>query len=753
MQKILKIARLELSILFYSPIAWLVLVIFTIQSGITFTEQLFSQETQQQLERPLSVLTKVLFAGDNGMLASIQDSLYLYIPLLTMGLLSRETSSGSIKLLLSSPITVSQIVMGKFLSMMAYAMILVLIMLGYTAAAYFSVESLDVGFVLGGIFGLYLLICAYTAIGLFMSSLTSYQVVAAISTLAILAGLNFIGEIGQGLDFIRDLTYWISIAGRTENIVNGLISTKDVMYFLLVITLFLLLTIMKLNAGRQTRSLGAKTLRYSFLIVVMIALGYISSLPALTGFFDTTRFKDRTLTETSQAITKRFTKPVTITSYTNVVHYTAGFGAPKNRISDMGQFQQYQRFMPGLKMDYVAYYDTPLDYNDTTTTLIEKAKKASEALGFNMSKLLTPDQIKQKIDLTPEDNRFVRMITYDGKTTALRMFDDMLVYPKEAEITAALKRLLDGSAHAGFLTGNEERSVDENGDKAYKLITKGLSVRGSLINQGFSVSNIDINAPEAIPDSLSVLVVSDPTVPFTAAQLQKIFSYLDKGGNMMIAGEPGRQDLLNPLLAKLGVSLIPGALLEESDDFEPDLLQGKFTKEAEAYKFTFYDGAVAAFNGSVGLAYSTDGPYKKTPIAVSNGRTSWNKLGAFDLKDKISFDPVKDKKASIPVALAVTRQLANKEQKIMVFGDADFMSNTELSRNNLNTVNSLLTIKMFKWFTDGTYPVSTPRPKAIDVKILVNRTQINYEKALFLGLIPILLSAWGISVLIRRKRQ
>ncbi|WP_432714340.1 Gldg family protein [Pedobacter sp.] len=753
MQKIIRIARLELSILFYSPIAWLVLVIFTIQAGITFTDQLFTQETSQQLERPLSVLTKVLFAGDNGMLKSIQDNLYLYIPLLTMGLMSRETSSGSIKLLLSSPVTVTEIVMGKFLSMMAYAFILVLIMLGFTLAANLSIEALDIKFVIGGIFGLYLLICAYTAIGLFMSSLTSYQVVAAISTLAVLAALNFIGEVGQTIDFVRDLTYWFSMLGRTDKMVNGLITSKDVIYFLLVIALFLVLTIMKLNSGRQTRTLGSKIMRYSSLVVLMIILGYVTSLPALTGYYDTTRFKDRTLTEASQELVKRFDGPVSLASYANVNHYTAGYGAPANRISDISRFEQYQRFMPGLKMDYVSYYDKAYESNESSSTLKQKAKKSADALNFKFADLLTPKQIKEKVDLTGEEGRFVRMFSYKGKSTALRMFDDMFVYPGEPEISAALKRLLDGPAKVGFLTGNEERSTEENGNKAYKMITKGVSIRGSLINQGFDIINLDLSKVKAIPDSLCTLVLADPTVAFTPEQLNVITAYLDKGGNMMIAGEPGRQHLLNPLLAKLGIALLPGTLIEESENFEPNLLQVKFTKAAEDYKFSFYDGAVMAFVGTAGLTYTNDGPYKKAVIAVSNGARGWNKLDNFDPNDKIVFNPAKESKAAYPVALAVTRNVANKEQKILVIGDTDFMSNVELTRNNLNTVNTLFTIKMFRWFSDGIYPVSTPRPKATDTKILVSRTQINYQKALFLGVIPLLISIFGGMTLIRRKRK
>jgi ABC-2 type transport system permease protein len=119
MKKVLRIARVELSILFYSPIAWLVLIIFMIQCGVTFTDIIAKFETSQQLNNAMKSLTINTFGGREGLFAAVQSKLFLYIPLLTMGLMSREISSGSIKLLLSSPVTTFEIIIGKFVAMMA----------------------------------------------------------------------------------------------------------------------------------------------------------------------------------------------------------------------------------------------------------------------------------------------------------------------------------------------------------------------------------------------------------------------------------------------------------------------------------------------------------------------------------------------------------------------------------------------------------------------------------------------------------
>ena len=216
MKVIYKIAKAELSFLFCSPIAWLILIIFTFQSGMAFADNISQYISTQAANGYMGELTERIFASyPEGVLLQMQSNLYLYIPLLTMGLISKEKNTGSIKLLFSSPINNVQIVLGKFSAMMVYGLILVGILLIFVLFANFTIRDFDLAAILSALLGIYLLICAYAAIGLFMSTLTAYQVVAAVGTLAVLTILNFIQEVGTDIAFIRDLTYWLSIRGRS----------------------------------------------------------------------------------------------------------------------------------------------------------------------------------------------------------------------------------------------------------------------------------------------------------------------------------------------------------------------------------------------------------------------------------------------------------------------------------------------------------------------------------------------------------
>ena len=144
MRAIYKIAKSELGTLFYSPIAWLILVIFVFQIFSCFANLLEYSVNMKTLDQVQGYQSYMLFViGGFAPYMTIQSTLYLYIPLLTMGLMSREYSSGSIKLLFSSPISSLQIILGKYLSMLIYGLIMMGSVLVLVIVGYFSIKDFD----------------------------------------------------------------------------------------------------------------------------------------------------------------------------------------------------------------------------------------------------------------------------------------------------------------------------------------------------------------------------------------------------------------------------------------------------------------------------------------------------------------------------------------------------------------------------------------------------------------------------------
>lgn len=762
MKRIYKIAWTELQMLFYSPVAWLILIIFTFQASMVFTQAIETLIVNEALGYRITGATSQIFYGWGALFSGVKENLYFYIPLLTMGLMSREFSSGSIKLLYSSPITNRQIILGKFLAMMIYGLLLIGILLIYVIYTIFAVKSPDTYAMFSGLLGLYLLICAYVAIGLFMSSLTSYQVVAAMCTLAMLAVLNFIGGIWQDVAFVRDITYWLSISGRAEEFIRGLICSEDVLYFVIVVTLFLSLTIIHLQAQRQKSSQMITWGKYVGVFLACSLLGYLTSRPVFMTFYDTTQTKSLTLTPNSQEVVKKLTGGLTITTYTNLLDPQFRLALPKSVNFDLRRFKQYTRFKPQIKMKYVYYYDQT--YNPALEQRYpglndkERAQKVAETMDLDFRIFLTPEEIKKKIDLSSEGNRFVRILEREtGEKSILRIFDDPIVTPMESEITAAFKRLVMVCPKVAFLHGHDERDNRLDRERDYSRFAQEKSYRYSLINQGFDVT--DVTLDQEIPSDVSILVVADLKSALTPGEMQNFNQYIERGGNLFILGEPRRQEFMNPLTEPLGVTFMPGNLVQPTGNYPTNLIQARPTKEATKlsyhYDYLYNYSVVITMLGCTGLEYTTDKGFSVQPLFVSDSTGCWNEMKTIHfVEDSIQMTPASgDVEQSYTTAIALTRQINGKEQKIVITGDADCISNgeTAISRKNIPAANHLLITGTFYWLSDSELPIDDRRPALPDNGLNVDKNGIFTSRIILMGLLPVIFILLYVFIWIRRR--
>ena len=554
MRQIKAICRAELSQLFFSPIAWIIIVIFTFQAYQTFTDSISSLADDLELFGGASNITYSIFSRVGGLWSVIRSNLYMFIPLLTMGLMSRDMSNGAIKLLYSSPVSSLQIIMGKYLSMIVLSLIMTALTLPATVFTVCHVPDTDYGLIFSGMTGQLLLFWAYSAIGMFMSCLTSYQIVAAILTLVTLGFLNKLAGMGQDIAIVRDLTYWASLSGRTSQLTSGLISSEDIIYFGIVIALFFCYCVFLLQY-RRDRCRLACAVRYVCTTVALVLLGYASSRPRLIFYHDASQIRANTLTDNSIAAIKAIQGPLCITTYVNVADYDCWSAAPSTINEDKDRFKMYLRFKPDIRMKYIYYYDEPYhnsDYGTGGMSTEELAMKMAEGLRIPWRKVLTPDEIHNVIDLSGEKNHVVKeMMTADGRRTWLRIYDDMTKYPGEQEITSALARLEDGALTAGFLAGHGERSIvrDEDGD--YSGFAADKDSRSSLVNTGFDV--VQVNADSTVAPDL--LVIADPSRPISPDEQRNILSYLEHGGNLLLTVEQEDAAQVDWLLSYLGVSV------------------------------------------------------------------------------------------------------------------------------------------------------------------------------------------------------
>src|SRR4051812_11091563 len=362
MKTIIRVAKTELKTLFYSPIAWFLMIVFLIQCGIVYLSNLQTIARMQDLSsiysfRGTQSLTNMVFLSQRGLFGTVMQNLYLFVPLLTMSLISRETSSGTIKLLYSSPVKVREIVFGKYLSMLVYNVVLVAIVGIFVVSGFYHIQHPEVGMLMTSLLGFYLLLCAYAAIGLFMSSLTTYQVVAAICTFVMIGILSYIGTLWQDIAFVRELTYFLSMNGRTGKLLTGLITTKDLIYFGVIVYIFLGLSIYKLRAGMESKPAVVKAGRYVAIVASALLIGYVSSIPSLIGYYDATDNKTRTITPQVQKVLADLgNEPLEVTAYNNLLGSYWYLGNAESYNTNLARWEPYIRFKNNIQLRTVCYY-------------------------------------------------------------------------------------------------------------------------------------------------------------------------------------------------------------------------------------------------------------------------------------------------------------------------------------------------------------------------------------------------------------
>jgi ABC-2 type transport system permease protein len=181
MGKILTLARRELAGYFFSPMAYVIGALFLAFSGIVFFHGL-----------PLVNIEPIFESGREASLRTLFEAMawamVVTAPLLTMRLLSEEYRSGTIETLMTAPVTDAQVVLGKFLGVMGFYLVLLA-----TTAVFMVIIAVfgqpDPGVAVAGYVGLILVGCMFVSVGIFASTLTPYQIVAGIVGIAILGGI------------------------------------------------------------------------------------------------------------------------------------------------------------------------------------------------------------------------------------------------------------------------------------------------------------------------------------------------------------------------------------------------------------------------------------------------------------------------------------------------------------------------------------------------------------------------------------
>lgn len=256
MRNILAIVERELRSYFNSPIAYVVLTIFVLLSGIFFRLYLagvmqmamIAQMQAQQLgPRPIDMPGQI----SSGLLQTLSVILLFLMPMLTMGLFSEEKKRGTIELLLTAPLTDLQVVLGKFFAGMAFFTILLLSTWIPNGLLYMFSNPASKPLLIAYL-GLFLYGLAIIAIGLFISTLTENQIIASVLSFGTAMVLFLVGAGAEYADSptAKSVLTYLDIRSHLDDFMRGVLSTSHVIFYLSLMIVGLFLTYRSVDSLR-----------------------------------------------------------------------------------------------------------------------------------------------------------------------------------------------------------------------------------------------------------------------------------------------------------------------------------------------------------------------------------------------------------------------------------------------------------------------------------------------------------------------
>jgi ABC-2 type transport system permease protein len=245
---IFSIAMRDIRSMFQSPLGWAFLAIVQVILAYFFLLYLDAfAKVQPQLAGLANApgITNIVVAP---LFVTAATLLLIIVPLISMRAISEERRNKTLSLLFSAPVSMTEIVLGKYLGILGFLGIelaLVTLMpltLGFGA-------NLDYAMLFAGLLGLSLVLASFAAVGLYMSILTAHPSVAAISSFGILILLwilDFASTTGES----GELFNYVSMLFHYQSMLQGIVNSSDILYYLLFIVLFLVLSIRRLDAER-----------------------------------------------------------------------------------------------------------------------------------------------------------------------------------------------------------------------------------------------------------------------------------------------------------------------------------------------------------------------------------------------------------------------------------------------------------------------------------------------------------------------
>ena len=339
------------------------------------------------------------------------------------------------------------------------------------------------------------------------------------------------------------------------------------------------------------------------------------------------------------------------------------------------------------------------------------------------------------------------VITYQGRS-------EHVTNPKEETITNSLQRLLRSQEKKlVFLGGHGERRADDDANHDY-----GAFIR-YLASKGIKAITLNLNEQPAIPSDTSVLVIAGPQIDYLSGEVDLIRAYLAQGGNLLWLHDPGRLYNLDTLASDLQIQFVAGVIVDPTTQLlgisDPSF--ALVTRYSE-HPITRDFGFMTLFPRASGIESTDQQTWNAMPFLQTVDR-SWAESGL--MQGVVEYDAGQDIPGPLAIGLTLTRPVpANEatsetstpqtpEQRVVVVGDGDFLSNAYLG----NQGNQDLGYNIINWLSHDDNFIAIPVRSAPDTELTMSETAWSMLGLLFLVILPLLLLASGITIWLRRRKR
>ena len=384
-------------------------------------------------------------------------------------------------------------------------------------------------------------------------------------------------------------------------------------------------------------------------------------------------------------------------------------------------------------IEITAYLDEKLPVRKKITQIVNRYSrhKPDTELSF-VTPASQPDKIRE-LDIGPEG---AIIVSYEGR-------EEKLTVLNEYALTNVLLRLANAKERwVTFLSGHGERSPTGNANHGLGQFGKELA------RLNIKVLTLNLATLSAIPDNTSVLVIAGPQVPLLNGEIDIVQEYVQQGGNLLWLTDPDNNQL-SVLAEQLGIHQHPGTIIDSSSqlygiDDPTFVIVSKYFPHAVTRNFQ----TTTIFPISAALEIDEETDYNAAALLTSVVR-SWTETGPIEGEVRFDADG-EEREGPLDIAVTLTREFdTNREQRIIVVGDGDFLSNAFIG----NVGNLDLGLRMINWLSHDDRFIDIPPKTAIGQSLLFSKPVISVMGFGFLIVLPLMLIGTGLLIWRKRKRS